>query len=222
MLTRRVLRLAQTSNVRFYSAALDQSRRAGHAAKDQSKSGPLDAANPEKGKKASRDGLTGNAEGVGFADQVGSQSASGKASTGEGTNGHENITPPSFADAIKQKLGFGTTAGEAKQNRGGGKGVTGTGQPAFDHGKRTMHSSAVRMKDKTQGQAPASSRQPKDSTHGEQNAHLKHKKSPGAPDSGKGNAGANPTLPSRQVSSFIEAPPELSLTPMTVGKLPQG
>lgn len=206
MLTRRFLHLAQTSkvglkasaSVRFYSDDLDQSRRSGHTARDKSNSGPLDAASPEKGKKASQDGLTGNPEGVGFADQVGSQTSS-KSSSGEGSNGHENITPPSFADAIKEKLGFGTTAGEAKQNRGGGKGVTGAGQPTFDSGKRTMHTSAVRMADKTQGQAPASSRQPRESTYGQQNEHLKHKESPSAPDSGKGNAAANPTLPSRLV-----------------------
>lgn len=224
MLSRRILRLSAPPRcslarapvgARFYNKEqkgdpFDQSHQSGHAARNPQKSSPVDAANPESGKQASRSGLSGNQEGVGFADQVGSQSASGSETSGsgvgkpenaEGMSGQENITPPSFADAVKNKLGFKTTVGEDKQNRGGGKGVTGTGRPAFDSAKRTMHTSAMwSMPAKTKGQAPAESRQPKDKTHSDQNAHLKHKESPSSPDRGRGNAAKSPKLPSQQVS----------------------
>lgn len=200
--------------VRFYNPEQkgdvgDQAHEGGLHARQPGKASPMDAASPETGKQASRGGLSGNKEGVGFADQVGSQTASGsnmsgknlgKPESGEGFSGKENITPPSFADAVKNKLGLGTSAGEDKQNRGGGKGVTGTG--TFPNA-RSMHTSAVRMLPaRTQGQAPDASRRPKERTEGDQNAHLKHKKDNTAPDSGKGNAGKDPKLPSHQVCSL--------------------
>lgn len=221
MLSRRLLRLphtprvaARATAVRFYNPdqkgdVHDQAQHAGFSAKDPRKSSPTDAANFEKGKKAPHD-LTGNKEGLGFAEQVGSQSATAssgqfgsrlrKPEIAEGYSGEENITPPSFTDAVKSKLGFKTTAGEDKQNRGGGVGVTGTGQVTVDRGKRTFHTSVASwMADGTKGQAPEASRQPKDSTYSEQNAHLKHKESSSEPDHGKGNAAEEPKLPSQHV-----------------------
>ncbi len=214
-LTTRLVAVPRTSaSVRFYNPDQkgdphDQSHQSGYAATDPKKASPADAASPAGGKQASRGGLSGNQEGVGFADQVGSQSSSDsdthantaqKPESSEGFGAEENITPPSFTDAVKNKLGFKTTAGEDKQNRGGGKGVTGTGNVTYDTAKRTMHTSAVhRMPAKTQGQAPEASRQPKDKTYSDQNAHLKHKKA-GAPDQGKGNAAKDPKLPSHEVS----------------------
>ncbi|KAI0077297.1 hypothetical protein K474DRAFT_1661924 [Panus rudis PR-1116 ss-1] len=164
------------------------------------------AANSNSQQKAPHDGLSGNPEGVGFRDQVGSQSFSATRSSlserHESVGGQENITPPSFVDAVKNKLGLKTTPGEDKQNRGGGEGVTGTGKPRFDSGKRTFMTSAVARfpADRTtEGTAPESSRMPKDSTIGDQNAHLKHKEG-NERDHGKGNAASNPTLPSHKFS----------------------
>ncbi|PSR83440.1 hypothetical protein PHLCEN_2v5712 [Hermanssonia centrifuga] len=184
-----------------------QAHKGGQRATDPKESSSTDAANPSPGKQADRNGLSGNPEKIGFADQVGSQSASGskqssKSENAEGFSGEERITPPSFLDAVKKKLGFKTTAGEDKQNRGMGKGVTGTGHPKFDSSKRTIHTSAAwKMPDQTRGQAPEESRHPKDSTHGDQNAHLKHKASASVPDSGKGNAAEEPSLPSQHVDA---------------------
>ncbi|KAJ3553900.1 hypothetical protein NM688_g3372 [Phlebia brevispora] len=216
MLSRRVVCLARipralrVTGARFYNSEQEgdvghQAHVSGFAAKDPKKATPYDAASPAKGKKASRDGLTGNKEDIGFAEQVGSQSASAsksKSETAEGITGEDEITPPAFADAVKKKLGMKTTAGEAKQNRGGGKGVTGTGSLAFDRGKRTMYTCASWMDEAAaRRQAPEGSRKPQDSTLGEQNAHLKHKSSPSKPDSGKGNAAEEPTLPSQHVDA---------------------
>lgn len=195
---------------------MDQSRQAGFAATNAANSAPTDAANRKEGKnaRAARGELLGNAENLGFADQVGSQTATamngwssgaGEADSAEGTSGKDEITPPAFVDAVKKNLGFKTTAGEDKQNRGGGKGVTGTGTFAFDHGKRTFHTSAFFMADPaTRGQAPTGSRQPQDSTYGDQNAHLKHKSDPSKADSGKGNAAEEPSLPSQHVSQIMQ------------------
>lgn len=234
MISSRLLRLTHTPRVaarmtavRFYNPEqkgdpFDQAHQSGHAATDPRKSSPVDAANDEKGKKAPHD-FVGNKEGLGFAEQVGSASATGsnaqlhgslqKPESAEGHSGQENITPPSFTDAVKSKLGFKTTAGEDKQNRGGGVGVTGTGQVTVDRGERTFHSSAVAwMADQTKGQAPEASRQPQDNTYSDQNAHLKHKTSSAEPDHGKGNASETPKLPShtaaasRKTSSSSQQP----------------
>ncbi|CAL1699903.1 unnamed protein product [Somion occarium] len=175
---------------------------------------PLDAAasGHQPRHKAAREEPGGNPEGVGFVDQVGSQSSTanrtkdsdvrgGRPNEHERVGGQENITPPSFVDAVKNKLGMKTTSGEDKQNRGGGEGVTGTGKPRFDTAKRTLWTSAVNRaaaSDRTtQGQAPDKSREPKERTNAEQNPHLTHKSS-SAKDSGKGNAAEEPTLPSHK------------------------
>ncbi|GJE91642.1 hypothetical protein PsYK624_077920 [Phanerochaete sordida] len=156
MLSLRYLRLQRLARTpvplcvkRFYNPDQkgdphDQAHQSGLAARDSAKAAPLDAANPEPGKKAPHD-HKGNPEGLGFAEQVGSQGATatnahlyGKTmrnpESDEGAGAREDITPPAFGDAVKKKLGFETTAAEAKQNRGGGVGVTGTGQVTLDRG----------------------------------------------------------------------------------------
>ena len=209
MLSRRLARLAQTPHtaarltaVRLYHPG-EQAHAAGAAATDPRNASPIDAASPDKGKRAPH-GHLGNREGLGFAEQVGSQSTTarhfaGDPQTAEGITGKEGVTPPSLVDAVKSKLGFDTTAGEGNQNRGGAAGVTGTGRGGVGGGKRTIYTSAVARADRTKGQAPKASREPKQATNGDQNDHLKHK-SASSPDSGKGNAAAEPTLPSKQVS----------------------
>jgi hypothetical protein len=205
------IRVTQVPAVRFYNPdqkgdTFDQAHQSGHEARKESKN-PIDAATSEPGMKAPHD-LKGNKEGLGFAEQVGSTSATGsndlqKQESNEGSNGQEDITPPSWTDAVKSKLGFSTTAGEAKQNRGQGVGVTGTGQLPKGENKRSFHTSAVSWAlGQTKGQAPEASRQPKESTPGEQNEHLKHKKVSSTPDSGQGNAAEEPTLPSHHVCAF--------------------
>lgn len=198
----------------------DQAARSGQASADKS---PLDAASAEKGKKASREDLRGNPEGVGFAEQVGSASATasgGGHNSGEGVKGREEATPPGFLDSVKSVLGFKTTSGEVKQNRGGGEGVTGTGtfaglkddQKQNKNAGRGFHTSArvaVPADRTTTGQAPDASRQPVGRTHGEQNEHLKHREENeadrAAKGQGPGNAADNPSLPSHEVCSTHSA-----------------
>ncbi|TCD60281.1 hypothetical protein EIP91_010433 [Steccherinum ochraceum] len=182
-----------------------ESDNAQHVQENPHDTTPSDAASSHAASqhKAPHGDLSGNPEGVGFVEQVGSHSASaqkGSSSWGqEGFSGQENITPPSFVDAIKNKIGLKTTAGEDKQNRGGGEGVTGSGKPMFDTGKRLLWTSAVLQKDNTKGQAPKESRQPKDKTNADQNDHLQHRSSASkGGKQGKGNAAENPTLPSHQ------------------------
>ncbi|TBU45182.1 hypothetical protein BD309DRAFT_890956 [Dichomitus squalens] len=189
----------------------DQSARSGQRTRGQTQSSsPYDAANPTSDKKTDRSGLSGNTEGVGFAEQVGSASATSFGQTGEarpgageGKGGREESTPPGLFATLKSKLGLSTSADEVKQNRGGGVGVTGTGALPFEkkpqEGRRPYHTSAALFTEPTVGQAPEASRQPKERTNGEQNAHLQHKYGD-APDNGKGNAAADPKLPSHQVS----------------------
>ncbi|CDO70348.1 hypothetical protein BN946_scf184755.g2 [Trametes cinnabarina] len=192
----------------------DQAARSGQkVASGESSSGPYDAASRTGDQKADRSGLSGNQEGVGFAEQVGSASATGSKdqaspSAGEGMGGQEESTPPGLLASIKSKLGLSTSSDEVKQNRGGGVGVTGTGALPFEkkpgQGRRPFHTSAIRAADPTTGQAPAASRQPKEQTNAEQNPHLKHKSvesGKASADSGKGNAAENPTLPSHQFGS---------------------
>ncbi|OSC97976.1 hypothetical protein PYCCODRAFT_1480984 [Trametes coccinea BRFM310] len=189
----------------------DQAARSGQKVAQGSQSlGPYDAASRTGDQKTDRSGLSGNQEGVGFAEQVGSASGTGSKSqpspsAGEGMGGQEESTPPGLFASIKSKIGLNTSSDEVKQNRGGGVGVTGTGALPFEkkpsEGRRPFHTSASRAADPTTGQAPEASRQPKERTHAEQNPHLRHKSADGAkaqPDQGKGNAGENPTLPSHQ------------------------
>ncbi|KAH9833845.1 uncharacterized protein C8Q71DRAFT_673650, partial [Rhodofomes roseus] len=190
----------------------DQAARSGQSNADKS---PLDAASKQRGKQATREGLSGNAEGVGFAEQVGSASSSGSGGSrnaAEGAGGKEEATPPGFLDAVKSTLGFKTTSGEVKQNRDGGEGVTGTGTFAGLKGEQKQHKNAGRgfhtsaraamAGDKTTtGQAPEASRQPKDRTYAEQNEHLKHREETDSSraSKGKGNAAEDPYLPSHKL-----------------------
>lgn len=93
----------------------------------------LDAASPsESGMKAPRSGLSGNKEGVGFVEQVGSASgteASRSMRAGRQGEGEvkEEARPPGILASLKQMLWIGTSVEDVKQNRGGGEGVTGTG-----------------------------------------------------------------------------------------------
>ena len=217
-LTRAPKTLRAVSGVRHYvyspdhkGSPLYQSHKSGLDTRHSTDSAPVDAANRRTGKHADRAGLSGNPENVGFAEQVGSQSRLNffnfKKPTEQenevGMNGEEDITPPAFGDVIKKKVGLGTTAAEDKQNRGGGKGVTGTGQVTFDRGQgRSFHTSATQLA-QTHGQAPDASRQPKEKTQLAQNPHLKHKKDVKKADSGKGNAAEDPQLPSQHVRSML-------------------
>ena len=187
----------------------DQGARTGQRiARGQKESpSPYDAANPSTDKKTDRAGFSGNKEGVGFAEQVGSATSTGqkgeaRPGAGEGKGGSEESTPPGLFASIKSKLGLGTSADEVKQNRSGGVGVTGTGALPFEkkpeQGRRAYHSSAVLSAESTVGQAPEASRQPQERTNADQNAHLRHK-SGDAPDKGKGNAAPDPKLPSHKV-----------------------
>jgi len=188
----------------------DQAARSGQSSANKS---PLDAASGAKGKKASQEGLSGNQEGVGFAEQVGGASSSGQRNAGEGAGGKEEATPPGFLDAVKSTLGFKTTSGEVKQNRDGGEGVTGTGtfgglkgeQKQNKHAGRGFHTSAraaMATDTTTTGQAPGASRQPKDRTYADQNEHLNHREADSSRESkGKGNAAEKPSLPSHKASS---------------------
>ncbi|OCH94471.1 hypothetical protein OBBRIDRAFT_789159 [Obba rivulosa] len=184
----------------------DQAARAGQKVHPNGTT-PVDAAERHSSKQAPRH-LKGNPEGVGFADQVGSQSSSASVHEGRSTvhqsmGGQEESTPPGIVEAVKSKLGMETTPGDVKQNRDGGVGVTGTGVMSWAKnsvkGRREIHWSAVsRAGTTTKGQAPVESRKPKDSTYGEQNSHLKHR-SEGEPDHGRGNAAPEPKLPSHQL-----------------------
>ena len=214
-LTRTPRTIRAATAVRYYNPnhkgdPLYQSHKSGLDARHSEDTAPIDAANRGVGKQADHPDLSGNAENIGFADQVGSQSRlnffnhTGKQKGGEGVSGEEEITPPAFGDVLKKKLGLGTTAAEDKQNRGGGKGVTGTGQVTFDRDqKRGFHSIAPQLHAHTRGQAPEGSRQPSEKTHLEQNPHLKHKKDVKTSDSGKGNAAENPHLPSQHVRWIV-------------------
>ncbi|KDQ63927.1 hypothetical protein JAAARDRAFT_27593 [Jaapia argillacea MUCL 33604] len=157
----------------------------------------LDASSSEPSQHQKHTPKGGNPEGVGFTDQVGSQSASspGSGTVGEhGKKGEEEASAPGFVASVKQALGVGTSAGEVKQNRCGGEGVTGTGTGPRQAGNRKFHTSAFVSEAGNgagAGGVPDAARQPKEPTYGEQNEHLRHKK----------NAGEEPELPSRRSKS---------------------
>ncbi|KAI6166459.1 hypothetical protein EDD17DRAFT_61590 [Pisolithus thermaeus] len=103
----------------------------GGKAKD---SPPLDAASAAESRlRAPTMELSGNKEGVGFVEQVGSASGTEASRStrarnqGEGGVKEEETKPPGIFAALKQVLGIGTSVEDVKQNRGGGEGVTGTG-----------------------------------------------------------------------------------------------
>ncbi|KAI0065851.1 hypothetical protein BV25DRAFT_1821535 [Artomyces pyxidatus] len=124
--------LASSSN-RQQPSVQSEYARAGRAATAKSNEHPYDSASPNGVRKAPRtDKERGNPEQIGFADQVGGQSAyDRRVEEGEGdggrVGGRREATPPGFFSAVKQALGFGTSSGDVKQNRGAGGGVTGTG-----------------------------------------------------------------------------------------------
>ncbi|KAL1940048.1 hypothetical protein VTO73DRAFT_9383 [Trametes versicolor] len=163
----------------------DQAARGGQrVASGEQSSGPHDAASRTGSQSADHSELSGNQEGVGFADQVGSASstANKSAGAGEGKGREEDAMPEGLAATIKSKLGLGSSSGGAKQTR-------------------AFHTAAARAVASTISQAPEASREPKERTNADQNSHLKHKPASSAqasPDKGKGNAGENPTLPSHQ------------------------
>lgn len=144
-------------------------------------------------------GDKGNREGVGMAEQVGSASGSAHGGGTAVKGGQEEAASPGIMGVVKNALGLGTTAGEVKQNRGGGRGVKGTGTLPFS--KRELHTSPVAMYvgDKTTvtGEAGDGARLPKDDTLADQNDHLQHKEK-GEADGGQGNAAEDPVLPSKR------------------------
>ncbi|KAI0832864.1 hypothetical protein BC628DRAFT_1529211 [Trametes gibbosa] len=95
-----------------------------------------------------------------------------------------------FADQVGSASSTGNKSDVTASSAGEGKGKS----------SRAYHTSAVGRAPSTIGQAPDSSRQPKERTNGDQNSHLKHKAAGGhaSPDKGKGNAGESPALPSHQ------------------------
>jgi len=138
-----------------------QAARSGFAARDSSSTSnsdaPLDAASPTGGKKAPANN-TGNKEGIGFAEQVGSASATAKTGAGADVKGRgdghrpseagisgkqEEAKPPGLFATIKQVLGIRTSTDDVKQNRGGGEGVTGTGTNPTR--SRKYHSCAAKL-----------------------------------------------------------------------------
>ncbi|KAI0691377.1 hypothetical protein BC835DRAFT_1212244, partial [Cytidiella melzeri] len=161
---------------------LDQSRQSGYLASKLQRSSPAAVANSEGGKKATRGSLSGNQEGVGFADQVGSQSASGSGDHAKpGSSGEENITPPSFADAVKSKLGK----------------IEGAGNVRYDSAKRTMRTSAMFVyageHEGVRLLKAASNRRIRPTRT------RTHKSRASAHDLGKGNAAKDPKFPSHEV-----------------------
>ncbi|KLO06900.1 hypothetical protein SCHPADRAFT_909953 [Schizopora paradoxa] len=86
----------------------------------------------------------GNPEGVGFAEQVGGQSASADASgtshvKREEHKDEEAATPGLFS-TIKRSLGMGSDAGDVKQNSDGGHGVSGSGTSGLRAGQQQSNS----------------------------------------------------------------------------------
>ncbi|KIN94326.1 hypothetical protein M404DRAFT_168645 [Pisolithus tinctorius Marx 270] len=161
----------------------------------------LDAASPsESGMKAPRSGLSGNKEGVGFVEQVGSASgteASRSMRAGRQGEGEvkEEARPPGILASLKQMLWIGTSVEDVKQNRGGGEGVTGTGTRMGSVDLASSSSSAPE-KVSSQSQYSDSFRKPKKRTHGGQNEHVEPKRPSWDRDSGSGNAVEEPFLPS--------------------------
>ncbi|THH19928.1 hypothetical protein EW146_g1353 [Bondarzewia mesenterica] len=175
------VRLLRTTRAAFYPAAeesergKDQSISQGHslsssnrqnksvgaeyahagfaAAKDPSNINLNDTASSTSMQKPPRDaGESGNPEGIGFAEQVGSQSAlaykllgggHAPSTVGPGSESgagaehweceevskseSEEAVAPGLFSAFKQSVSLKTSAGDVKQNAGAGGGVTGTG-----------------------------------------------------------------------------------------------
>ncbi|KZP03964.1 hypothetical protein FIBSPDRAFT_768156 [Athelia psychrophila] len=197
-----------TTTTSSQPASYDPQSQSARAGLEASSGSGMDAASPGSATKALRSGSgKGNREGVGMAEQVGGASGgSASGGAGGGKGGEEEATAPGILAAVKNALGLGTSAGEVKQNRGGGRGVTGTGTMPF--GKRKIHSSAVAgyPGDKTavKGEAGYGARAPKNGTLADQNDHLQHQEK-GETDGGAGNAAPDPVLPSKRKEGKEEA-----------------
>lgn len=177
------------------------------------KTTPLDAAAAQYRllHKSSRRNLSGNPEGIGFAEQVGSQSAtadrlqdSQAAVTHEGVAGEECITQSSLIDDMKNKLEMGVPIGGDQHNWGGGEG----GKPRFDTAKRTLWTSAVKGKSaadhSTLGQVSDSNRKAKERVGAEQNLRTKHRFSAVTSDESKeGNIVADSVPPKVRIAIHL-------------------
>jgi hypothetical protein len=75
---------------------------------------PVDAASSNRQSQTHRGDVSGNKEGVGFAEQVGSASTAG---SGSSHKGGEEASAPGVWGSIKQGLGLGTGSGDVKQNQ---------------------------------------------------------------------------------------------------------
>jgi hypothetical protein len=128
-------------------------------------------------KGASRSG-SGNPEGVGMKDQVGSASTSDRGDATGTKVGEEAASAPGYIGKAKQALGIEKDRDVKRDDR------------------RAYHTSAV-LRAGVRRADPATSRVPHDDTVGTQNEHLRYKKGD-KPDTGKGNAGAEPALPSQK------------------------
>ncbi|KAH7918990.1 hypothetical protein BV22DRAFT_1199737 [Leucogyrophana mollusca] len=73
---------------------------------------------------------SGNPDRIGFAEQVGSAGASA-----------QEVAAPGLFSAVKQAMGFETNTDDAKQNKGRGEGVTGSGTNPTS--SRRHHTSAI-------------------------------------------------------------------------------
>jgi len=125
----------------------------------------------------------GNPEQIGMREQVGGANASAQddARTAGEKGGQEEASAPGYVGKLKQALGMSGSSDIKRDDR------------------RALHTSAVARATSGVRADPAAARAPKESgLRGEQNEHLKHKKD-GQPDSGKGNAAAEPTLPSQKM-----------------------
>lgn len=139
-----------------------------------------------------------------FKDQVGGQ-AGGESRMG----GKEETAGGSTGDMIKKALGVGKD--ERHQS---------VMSPSKNGSQRQFHTST-----RIWNSSPKTGREPKESAsdlHGDQNQHLKHTSNPG-PDqtSGKGNAAADPHLPSKSSSSSSSStstPEQTSGNPAQSGK----
>ncbi|KAJ9114728.1 hypothetical protein QFC22_005604 [Naganishia vaughanmartiniae] len=115
--------------------------------------------------------------------------------------GKEEAAAPSFTSSVKQVLGMNVKKEEHQESKTG-PGVS----------KQKFHTSARRSApggedgkaysgSESTGNTTSDARKPKDTNvQGDQNPHLKHKQ-PGQADSGAGNAGATPHLPSKSRAS---------------------
>jgi len=147
---------------------------------------PLDAARQGQGK-------SGNALDGGGKSKAGGGETAGKGPFMDQVGGQEGSNPESDVTVGKKEDVAGESWTDAAKKTLQGKNPT-----------RFFHTSAIR-RNPTGASEPSSdagpaSRSPSNTdVEGDQNPHLKHK-SPSAPDTGKGNAAADPHLPSKQAN----------------------